>query len=70
MEIQHQTIPNQPQEAPVSPPQPEIQQPTDPGQTSIPQEHPLNEPQEVPDDNRQEDELPQEGDHEFIERSE
>ena len=45
---QHETIPNEPQEAPVQPLSPEVQQPTDPHTPSIPQEAPPNEPQELP----------------------
>ncbi|MEO3407552.1 hypothetical protein AAFN85_26780 [Mucilaginibacter sp. CAU 1740] len=45
---QHETMPNEPQEAPVQQPQPEIQQPKDPGTPEIPQEAPNNEPVEVP----------------------
>ena len=45
---QHDTIPNEPQEAPVQPSRPEVQQPNDPRGTSVPQEAPQNEPQEVP----------------------
>ena len=45
---QHETIPNEPQEAPVQPQRPEIQQPGDPQEPAIPQEAPDNEPQEVP----------------------
>ena len=45
---QHETIPNEPQEAPVQQPQPEVQQPIDPMEPSVPQEAPQNEPQEVP----------------------
>jgi hypothetical protein len=64
METQHRTIPNEPQEAPVQPTQPEVRQPSDPGQAGIPEEHPVNEPQEIPD------EVPQEGDNPTIERAE
>jgi hypothetical protein len=42
---QHETIPN---EAPVQPSHPEVQQPNDPQGPSVPQEAPQNEPQEVP----------------------
>jgi len=45
---QHNTIPNEPQEAPVQPSRPEFQQPNDPQVTPVPQEAPENEPQEVP----------------------
>jgi hypothetical protein len=45
---QHDTMPNEPQEAPVRPQQPEIRQPNDPKAPDIPQEAPQNEPQEVP----------------------
>jgi hypothetical protein len=45
---QHDTIPNERQEAPVQPNQPEIQQPNDPQGIPIPQEAPQNEPQDVP----------------------
>ena len=45
---QHNTIPNEPQEAPVPPEKPDVQQPTDPHTPEIPQEAPDNEPQEVP----------------------
>lgn len=72
MKIQHQTIPDEPQEAPVQPDRPEVRQPADPGQIGIPQERPLNEPQEVPErsDDSQEGEIPEEGDNAFIERAE
>ena len=45
---QHDTIPNEPQEAPVQPTRPEVQQPNDPQGPPVPQEAPPNEPQEVP----------------------
>jgi hypothetical protein len=45
---QHETIPNELQEAPVQPPKPEVQQPKDPSRPSVPQEAPQNEPQEIP----------------------
>ena len=45
---QHETIPNEPQESPVQPQRPEIQQPNDPQGPAIPQEAPPNEPQELP----------------------
>jgi len=45
---QHETIPNEPQEAPGQPSRPEVQQPNDPQGPSIPHEAPPNEPQEVP----------------------
>jgi hypothetical protein len=44
---QHDTIPNEPKEAPVQPDSPEIQQPSDPQVPGNPEEAPLNEPQEV-----------------------
>jgi hypothetical protein len=45
---QHETIPNEPQEAPIQPDRPEIQQPVDPQSPHIPEEAPPNEPQELP----------------------
>ncbi|MGN6178399.1 MAG: hypothetical protein ACTHNW_04420 [Mucilaginibacter sp.] len=45
---QHDTIPNEPQEAPVRPDHPEVQQPGDPQGPPIPQEAPQNEPLEIP----------------------
>ncbi len=45
---QHETIPNEPQEAPLQPSHPEVHQPNDPQGPSIPQEAPPNEPQEIP----------------------
>jgi hypothetical protein len=45
---QHETIPNEPKEAPLQPSRPEIQQPSDPQVAPIPQEAPPNEPLEVP----------------------
>ena len=45
---QHDTIPNEPQEAPVRPSRPEVQQPNDPQGPPVPQEAPENEPLEVP----------------------
>ncbi|TSJ36625.1 hypothetical protein FO440_22625 [Mucilaginibacter corticis] len=45
---QHDTIPNEPQEAPVQSPKPEIQQPNDPQGPTFPQEAPGNQPQEIP----------------------
>ena len=45
---QHDTIPNEPQEAPVQPSRPAVQQSNDPQGPSVPQEAPQNEPQEVP----------------------
>lgn len=45
---QHKTTPNEPQEAPVQQPKPEVQQPKDPHDPFVPQEGPNNEPVEVP----------------------
>jgi len=45
---QHETMPNEPQEAPVQQPKPEIQQPNDPNGPTVPQEAPPNQPQELP----------------------
>lgn len=45
---QHETMPNEPQEAPVQPELPEVQQPSDPQTPEIPQEAPQNEPTEIP----------------------
>jgi hypothetical protein len=45
---QHETIPNEPQEAPVQPTRPEVQQPDDPQGPPVPREAPLTEPQEMP----------------------
>jgi hypothetical protein len=45
---QHETIPNEPQEAPVQPSRPEIQPQNDPQVAPIPQDAPPNEPQEIP----------------------
>jgi len=45
---QHDTIPNEPQEAPVQSRRPEVQLPNDPQGPSLPQEAPENEPQELP----------------------
>lgn len=50
MSKQHETIPNEPQEAPVQPEQPEIQQPHDPNTAAVPEEAPQNDPQELPPD--------------------
>jgi hypothetical protein len=44
----HDTIPNEPQETPVQPSRPEVQQPNDPQSPSVPQEAPDNQPLEVP----------------------
>jgi len=57
---QHETMPNEPQEAPVQSTQPEIQQPNDPKGPVIPQEAPANEPVEVPQQpNRQQEIKPE-----------
>lgn len=45
---QHETMPNEPQEAPVRPASPEIKQPCDPAGPGIPTEAPYNEPVELP----------------------
>lgn len=45
---QHETMPNEPQEAPFQPKKPEIQQPADPQTPEIAQEAPQSEPTEVP----------------------
>jgi hypothetical protein len=44
----HTTIPNEPEEAPVTLPKPEISQPQDPSEPNIPPEAPPREPQELP----------------------
>jgi hypothetical protein len=46
--MKHNTIPNEPQEAPVTPEKPEISQPADPNTPSAPQEAPEYAPLEVP----------------------
>jgi hypothetical protein len=56
---QHETIPNEPQEAPVQAPQPEVQQPHDPNGPSVPQEAPNNEPVEIPQQPAQQPEIRQ-----------
>jgi hypothetical protein len=44
----HETIPNEPEEAPVMPEKPGVNQPSDPKEPQIPQELPPQQPQEVP----------------------
>ena len=44
----HATIPNEPEEAPVTPENPEINQPTDPKEREIPEEAPQQDPEELP----------------------
>jgi len=48
---QHETMPDEPQEAPVQLERPEIKQPSDPGMPEIPREAPQNEPPEIPRQN-------------------
>lgn len=48
MTKQHQTIPKEPEEAPVKPQKPEIEQPGDPGLPKAPEESPVREPEELP----------------------
>ena len=48
MPKKHQTMPGEPDEMPVQPERPDIQQPSDPGEPQTPEEAPGNLPQEVP----------------------
>lgn len=50
MTKKHTSIPFEPEEFPISPENPEIRQPTDPGEPDIPEEAPENIPNEVPDE--------------------
>jgi hypothetical protein len=45
---QHETIPDEPLEAPVQPVNPEVRQPREPNDAPVPQEAPQNEPAELP----------------------
>jgi len=46
----HATIPNEPEEAPLTPQQPEVKPPTDPAEPQVPQEAPDVAPVELPPD--------------------
>lgn len=45
---QHQTMPGEPEEAPLTPMRPEIERPGDPQAPKVPEEAPDRQPEEVP----------------------
>ena len=54
---QKQTIPNEPEEMPVTPQNPEIKQPSDPGVPKSPEEAPAVQPPEITPDRTEKPEI-------------